>query len=82
MLGPEWTHERLKRLIGSGERRINLPQPLPIHLVYNTHVVGADGQLTPSTTSTASTAWCGRRSNSAAEMCPPHGGHRFATIRR
>ncbi|KPF71251.1 hypothetical protein IP69_07740 [Bosea sp. AAP35] len=46
VLGPEWTQERLKRLIGSGERRINLPQPLSIHLVYNTHVVGADGQLT------------------------------------
>lgn len=46
VLGPEWTHERLKRLIGSGERRINLPQPLAIHLVYNTHVVGADGTLT------------------------------------
>lgn len=46
VLGPEWTQERLKRLIGSGERRINLPQALPIHLVYNTHVVGADGQLT------------------------------------
>ncbi|MDP3408693.1 L,D-transpeptidase family protein [Bosea sp. (in: a-proteobacteria)] len=46
VLGPEWTQERLKRLIGSGERRINLPQPLAIHLVYNTHVVGADGALT------------------------------------
>ncbi|MGO4170987.1 L,D-transpeptidase family protein [Bosea sp. TAF32] len=46
VLGPEWTHERLKRLIGSGERRINLPQPLPIHLVYNTIVVGADGRIT------------------------------------
>lgn len=46
VLGPEWSHERLKRLIGSGERRINLPQPLPIHLVYNTIVVGEDGQIT------------------------------------
>lgn len=46
VLGPEWTTERLKRLIGSGERRINLPQPMAIHLVYNTHVVGADGTLT------------------------------------
>lgn len=46
VLGPEWSHERLKKLIGSGERRINLPQPLAIHLVYNTHVVEADGSLT------------------------------------
>ena len=28
VLGPEWTQERLKRLIGTGERRINLPQPM------------------------------------------------------
>jgi murein L,D-transpeptidase YcbB/YkuD len=46
VLGPEWTHERLKRLIGSGERTIKLPEPMPIHLVYNTHVIGADGRLT------------------------------------
>lgn len=46
VLGPEWSHERLKRLIGSGERRINLPQALPIHLVYNTIVVEADGRIT------------------------------------
>jgi murein L,D-transpeptidase YcbB/YkuD len=46
VLGPEWTHERLKRLIGSGERTIRLPEPIPIHLVYNTHVIGADGRLT------------------------------------
>ena len=30
----------------AGERRINLPQPLPIHLVYNTIVVGEDGHIT------------------------------------
>jgi murein L,D-transpeptidase YcbB/YkuD len=46
VLGPEWTQERLKRLIDKGERRINLPEPIAIHLVYNTHVVGADGRLT------------------------------------
>jgi murein L,D-transpeptidase YcbB/YkuD len=46
VLGPEWTSERLKKLIGKGERRINLPQPLPIHLVYNTIVIGADGHIT------------------------------------
>jgi murein L,D-transpeptidase YcbB/YkuD len=46
VLGPDWSHERLKRLIGSGERRINLPEPLAIHLVYDTIVVGADGRVT------------------------------------
>lgn len=46
VLGPEWTTERLKRLIGSGERMIKLPQPLPIHLVYNTITVDNDGRVT------------------------------------
>ena len=46
VLGPEWTNERLKRLIGSGERTIRLPQPLPIHLVYNTLVVNEAGAIT------------------------------------
>jgi len=46
VLGPEWTSERLKRLIGSGERTIKLPQPLPIHLVYETIVVDAAGTVT------------------------------------
>ncbi len=46
LLGPEWTSARLKSLIGKGERRINLPAPLPIHLVYNTMVVDADGKIT------------------------------------
>ncbi|WP_244607209.1 L,D-transpeptidase family protein [Bosea sp. CS1GBMeth4] len=45
VLGPEWTSERLKRLIGSGERTIKLPQPLPIHLVYETIVVDAAGTV-------------------------------------
>lgn len=45
VLDREWSSDRLKRLIGSGERRINLPAPLAIHLVYNTHVVGADGSV-------------------------------------
>lgn len=46
VLGPEWTSERLKKLIGSGERTIKLPQPLPIHLVYETFVVDAHGAVT------------------------------------
>ncbi|RXT46178.1 hypothetical protein B6S44_25445 [Bosea sp. Tri-44] len=45
VLGPEWTSERLKRLIGSGERTIKLPQPLAIHLVYETFVVNEAGTV-------------------------------------
>lgn len=45
VLGPEWTTARLKRMIGAGERMIKLQTPLPIHLVYNTHVVQDDGSL-------------------------------------
>lgn len=46
VLGSEWTAERLKRLIGSGERTIKLPQPLAIHLVYETIVVNEAGAVT------------------------------------
>lgn len=46
VLGPEWTNERLKRLIGSGERTIRLPKPLAIHLVYDTLVVNEAGEIT------------------------------------
>ncbi|CAN7224604.1 L,D-transpeptidase family protein [Bosea sp. LjRoot237] len=45
VLGPEWTAERLKRLIGSGERTIKLPQPLAIHLVYETFIVNEAGAV-------------------------------------
>ena len=38
--------EHLRRLIGSGERTIKLPQPLPIHLVYETIVVNEAGAVT------------------------------------
>jgi murein L,D-transpeptidase YcbB/YkuD len=40
-----WTEERLRGMVGSGERTIRLTRRLPIHLVYMTHVVGADGRL-------------------------------------
>jgi L,D-transpeptidase YcbB len=40
-----WTEERLKRLAGGGERRMNLPRKLPIHLAYFTVEVGADGRI-------------------------------------
>ncbi len=40
-----WSEQRVKRLIGSHEHYINLPKPLPIHLVYFTAFVDADGHL-------------------------------------
>lgn len=46
VLGPEWTQARLKGLIGKRERTIRLADPMPVHLVYNTHVVDAAGKLT------------------------------------
>ncbi|KRE09653.1 hypothetical protein ASE63_03715 [Bosea sp. Root381] len=45
LLGPEWTQARLKGLIGKGERTIRLTEKMPVHLVYNTHVVDAEGKL-------------------------------------
>ncbi|WP_438344800.1 L,D-transpeptidase family protein [Methylorubrum populi] len=33
---PTWTEERLKKLIGKGERTLRLPEKLPVHLAYFT----------------------------------------------
>ncbi|WP_232632035.1 L,D-transpeptidase family protein, partial [Methylobacterium sp. Leaf118] len=33
---PDWTQERLKKLIGKGERTLRLPEKLPVHLAYFT----------------------------------------------
>lgn len=40
-----WTEARVKRLIGGSERTINLPQPLPIHIMYFTAFVDDAGAL-------------------------------------
>jgi len=40
-----WTEEKFKRLIGGGERRMNLPRKMPIHLVYLTLSPDAEGRL-------------------------------------
>ena len=36
---PDWTQERLKKLIGKGERTLRLPEKLPVHLAYFTAFV-------------------------------------------
>ena len=40
---PDWSSERLKRLIGRGERTIRLPEKLPVHLAYFTTAIDEDG---------------------------------------
>ncbi len=40
-----WTEERFRKLIGAGERRMNLPKKMPIHLVYFTLTPDSDGRL-------------------------------------
>jgi murein L,D-transpeptidase YcbB/YkuD len=40
-----WTEERFRRLIGAGERRMNLPKKMPIHLVYFTLTPDSEGRL-------------------------------------
>jgi len=40
---PDWTSERLKKLIGKGERTIRLAEKLPVHLAYFTAEVDAFG---------------------------------------
>jgi len=42
---PEWNSERLKRLYGGPEQRIDLDHPIPVHLSYFTVWVGEDGEL-------------------------------------
>lgn len=45
IMGPAWTEERLKKLIGWGERYINLAEPLPVNLAYFTVTVDAFGEI-------------------------------------
>lgn len=45
VLGRAWSESRLKSLIGRGERTINLPERLPVHLTYFTIVVDDRGDL-------------------------------------
>ncbi len=40
-----WSERRLQSLVGSGERTIRLTRKLPIHIVYMTQAVDADGTL-------------------------------------
>jgi murein L,D-transpeptidase YcbB/YkuD len=42
---PKWNSERLEKLYGGPERRINLDKPIPVHLAYFTRFVDADGGL-------------------------------------
>jgi murein L,D-transpeptidase YcbB/YkuD len=40
---PDWSAERLKKLIGKGERTLRLPEKLPVHLAYFTAYVDDGG---------------------------------------
>jgi hypothetical protein len=40
---PDWSEERLKKLIGKGERTLRLPEKLPVHLAYFTAYVDDGG---------------------------------------
>ncbi len=42
---PDWSEERLKKLIGKGERTLRLPQKLPVHIAYFTTAVDEGGAL-------------------------------------
>lgn len=41
----KWTGEKLRGLVGKGERYVNLSQPLPVHLTYFTLAVDEKGEL-------------------------------------
>jgi murein L,D-transpeptidase YcbB/YkuD len=40
-----YTQERIRRMFGPGEININFPQPLPVHITYQTAFVDSSGQL-------------------------------------
>ncbi|MCJ2017934.1 L,D-transpeptidase family protein [Methylobacterium sp. E-065] len=40
---PDWSAERLKKLIGKGERTLRLPEKLPVHLAYFTAYMDDSG---------------------------------------
>ncbi|WP_375458378.1 murein L,D-transpeptidase [uncultured Enterovirga sp.] len=45
IMGPDWTEERLKRLIGWGERYIAVPDKFPVNMAYFTVSVDEFGEL-------------------------------------
>lgn len=45
LLGSEWSLARLNGLVGKGERRVNLPRKVPVHLAYFTLTADANGTL-------------------------------------
>lgn len=45
VLGPRWPTERLKGLIGKGERTVMLPEKIPVHLAYFTLEADGTGAL-------------------------------------
>jgi murein L,D-transpeptidase YcbB/YkuD len=45
ILGKGWTETRLRKLIGSKERYVTLPKPLPVHIQYFTAFVDDAGEL-------------------------------------
>jgi L,D-transpeptidase YcbB len=40
-----YTQDRIRSMFGPGELNINFPQPLPVHITYQTAFVDSDGQL-------------------------------------
>jgi murein L,D-transpeptidase YcbB/YkuD len=45
VLGEKWSEEKLRSLIGKGERYLNLSRPLPVHLTYFTLSIDEKGQV-------------------------------------
>ena len=47
LLRPErgWTEARLRKMVGKNERRVSLPAPVPIHIVYFTMAEDEYGRM-------------------------------------
>jgi len=45
LVGSSWNSDRVKKILGGNERRIDLPSHIPVHLTYFTSVVNGRGEL-------------------------------------
>ncbi|AWN51892.1 L,D-transpeptidase family protein [Methylobacterium sp. 17Sr1-1] len=76
VLGPRWPTERLKTLIGKGERTVMLPEKLPVHLAYFTLEADGSGPLRSLPDLYGINARVKVALGLSTEALPPEAGHK------
>ncbi|KMO29126.1 peptidoglycan-binding protein, partial [Methylobacterium tarhaniae] len=76
VLGPRWPTERLKALIGKGERTVMLPEKLPVHLAYFTLEADSTGALRSLPDLYGVNARVKVALGLSTEALPPEAGHK------